>query len=196
MAQGRGAARCAGSSVSGCRHPSRHRGDLRGFGCVPGPSPGVALNGDDARWVVSRLVAREPWNFSAGYSIKEDRRPDLVKDSRDWIWVESRVPRWAVGHRHERRFWSGGLGIEYLYPPHIRGWTQWQQGMIKGGEQRRNHDPERLKRRRLGRYRRSGSSRMIRVACGSTSPIPPRTARMPPVNCWRPPKPTRSTGTE
>ncbi len=46
----------------------------------------------------------------------------------------------------------------------------------------------RLKRQRLGRYLRSGSSRMIRDACGSTNPIPPRTARMPPVNCWRPPK--------
>ena len=29
-------ARCAGSSVSGYTHPSQHRGDLRGFGCVPG----------------------------------------------------------------------------------------------------------------------------------------------------------------
>src|SRR5262249_33666512 len=58
---------------------------------------------DGLRRVVSRSVAREPWNFSAGCSIKEDRRSDLVKDSGDWIRVESQVPRWAVGHRHERR---------------------------------------------------------------------------------------------
>ena len=31
-------ARCAGSSASGRTHPSRHCGDLRGFGCVPGPA--------------------------------------------------------------------------------------------------------------------------------------------------------------
>ena len=42
-------AQCAGSSVSGRTHPSQHRGHLRGFGCVPGLSPGVAPDGDDAR---------------------------------------------------------------------------------------------------------------------------------------------------
>ena len=41
-------ARCAGSSVSGRAHLSQHRGHLRGFGCAPGPSPGVAPDGDDA----------------------------------------------------------------------------------------------------------------------------------------------------
>jgi hypothetical protein len=42
-------ARCAGSSVSGRTLPSQHRGDLRGFGCVPGLPPGVAPDGDGAR---------------------------------------------------------------------------------------------------------------------------------------------------
>ena len=34
---------------------------------------------------------------------KRTEGPDLVKDSRDGIRVGSRVPRWAAGHRHERR---------------------------------------------------------------------------------------------
>jgi hypothetical protein len=40
---------CAGSSVSGRTHPRQHLGHLRGFGCVPWLSPGVAPDGDDAR---------------------------------------------------------------------------------------------------------------------------------------------------
>ncbi len=48
-------------------------------------------------------VFRKLWNFSAGRSVKRYRRPDLVKDARDCVRVESRVPPWAVGHRRERR---------------------------------------------------------------------------------------------
>jgi hypothetical protein len=50
---------------------------------------------DALRRVVSRSVAPEPWNFPAGCSIKGDRRPDLVKDSRDWIRVY-RAGRWGT----------------------------------------------------------------------------------------------------
>jgi hypothetical protein len=51
----------------------------------------------------SRSMSRKPWNFSAGRSVEMDRGPGLVKDSRDGIRMGSRVPRWAAGHRHERR---------------------------------------------------------------------------------------------
>ena len=109
---------------------------------------------------------------------------------------------WEVAYRAGRRgtdmngaFDRVTLGPN-IYPPDIRGRARWQERPIKGDEERRNHEPMRLERRRRGRYRRSGSSRTIRDACGSTKPTPPRTARMPPVNSWRPPKPTRGTGTE
>jgi hypothetical protein len=41
-------ARGAGFSFLGRTHFSRHRGDFKGFGCVPGLSAGVAPDGDDA----------------------------------------------------------------------------------------------------------------------------------------------------
>ena len=40
----------------------------------------------------SHSMSQKPWNFSAGWSVKKNKRPDLVKDSRDGI----RVGKWRT----------------------------------------------------------------------------------------------------
>jgi hypothetical protein len=82
-------ARCAGSSVSGYTHPSQHRGHLRGFGCVPGLSPGVAPDGGDAR-----SPPPQPPRDDASGSTRDARRsrrqaratPSPPAPTRSWRW--------------------------------------------------------------------------------------------------------------
>lgn len=62
-------ARCAGPSASVRTHSSQHRGHLRGFGWVPGFSPGVAPDGGDAR-----SPPPQPHRDGASGSTRRERR--------------------------------------------------------------------------------------------------------------------------
>jgi hypothetical protein len=70
-------ARCAGSSVSGHPLPSQQRGQLKGFGYVPGLSPGVAPGGDDARSQPPRPHRGDPSGSARGEP-RSRRRPEAI----------------------------------------------------------------------------------------------------------------------
>jgi hypothetical protein len=182
--------------------PHAGLGNLSLYAVPPDPSGRVTLpEGLDAcgqTGLRGRRAARRPG--SQGTSQRDEASKWI--EGQTWSRTSVRGFGWEVaylagrGGTDRNGAFDGVTLRPSLYPPDSRERARWQERPITGDGERWDHEPIRLERRRRGRYRRSRSSRTIRDACGSTRPTPPRTARIPPVNSWRPPQPTRGTGTE